>query len=194
MTMLTNRFENALVYCVQLHRNQQRKGKPIPYIAHLLSVSALVLEDGGNEDEAIAALLHDALEDQPDKTSREEIARRFGEQVVLLVNSCTDTPLTYRGGVKPPWKQRKEAYLSHLRSGANGALRVSLADKVHNGRELVADYRREGDKIWSHFHAGKDEQLWLYQSLVQAFKQGGARGALYESFEQIVSELEQLCR
>jgi (p)ppGpp synthase/HD superfamily hydrolase len=194
MTLLTNRFENALVYCVQLHRNQQRKGKPVPYIAHLLSVSALVLEDGGSEDEAIAALLHDALEDQPDKTGREEIARRFGEQVLSLVNSCTDTPITYQGGVKPPWRQRKEAYLGHLRNGANGAMRVALADKLHNGRELVADYHREGEKIWTRFHAGKEDQLWYYQSLMLAFEEGGARGQLFDHFKQVVSEFERLCR
>jgi len=194
MIVLTERFENALVYCVQLHRNQQRKGKPVPYIAHLLSVSALVLEDGGNEDEAIAALLHDALEDQPDKTSREEIARRFGQQVLSLVNSCTDTPITYQGGIKPPWRQRKEAYLSHLRTGANGAMRVALADKVHNGRELVADYQREGEKVWMRFHAGKGDQLWYYRSLRLAFREGGAGGQLFDTFEKVLSELEQLCQ
>ena len=125
MTTLTNRFADALDYCFLIHRNQHRKGKPTPYISHLLSVCALVLEDGGDEDEAIAALLHDSLEDQPDKTSREEISRRFGDRVSHLILACTDTPPEYRGGPKPPWKQRKEKYLAHVRNGVDGALRIT---------------------------------------------------------------------
>ena len=192
MTQLTNRYAEALDYCFLIHKDQKRKGKSTPYIAHLLSVSALVLEDGGDEDEAIAALLHDMLEDQPDKTSREEISQRFGERVLHLVTSCTDTPPSYKGGVKPPWKQRKEMYLKHLREGANGALRIVLADKLHNGTDLLADYRQQGESLWRHFNADKSEQLWFYRSLVSAFKEGGASGPMYERFERVVSEFESL--
>ena len=192
MTTLTDRFTEALVYCAQIHRTQTRKGKPTPYVAHLLSAAALVLEDGGDEDEAIAALLHDSLEDQPDKTSREDIGQRFGDRVLSLVAACSDTPPDYKGGPKPPWRQRKEAYLLHVRSGASGALRVSLADKVHNTRELLADYRREGDDMWSRFNAGKADQLWYLRSLVVAFRQGGAQGPLLDELDRLVSELERL--
>lgn len=107
--LLTSRFEEAMVYAAELHRTQTRKGSRVPYLAHLMSVAALVLEDGGDEDEAIAALLHDALEDHPEKTSREEIRRRFGERVASIVEHCTDTPSDWAGGLKPPWRGRKEA-------------------------------------------------------------------------------------
>ncbi len=192
MSTLTNRFTDALVYCVRVHSGQQRKGKSTPYVAHLLSVSALVLEDGGDEDEAIAALLHDALEDQPDRTSQEEIGQRFGDHVLHLVLSCTDTPPDYQGGEKPRWRQRKETYLAHLRDGAGSDLRVALADKLHNVRELLADYRCEGDNLWSRFNAGKADQLWYYQALVVAFRQGGVRGQMLLEFERVVSEFVHL--
>jgi (p)ppGpp synthase/HD superfamily hydrolase len=115
MAILTEHFTDALVYAARLHATQTRKGKPTSYIAHLLSVAALVLEDGGDETETIAALLHDALEDQPKKTSPEEIRQRFGSAVLDLILACTDTPPDYKGGPKPPWKERKEKYLAHLR-------------------------------------------------------------------------------
>ncbi len=183
-----NHFADALVYCAHVHEGQQRKGKSTPYVAHLMSVSALVLEDGGDEDEAIAALLHDALEDQPDRTSPEEIRQRFGDRVLHLVLSCTDTPPNYQGGEKPQWRQRKEAYLAHLRNSTGHDLRVSLADKLHNVRELLADYRSEGDRLWSRFNAGKSDQLWYYQALVAAFKQHGVSGKMLAEFERTVSE------
>lgn len=192
MTTLTNRFADALNYCFLIHRNQYRKGKPTPYIAHLLSVSALVLEDGGDEDEAIAALLHDSLEDQPDKTSPEEISQRFGDRVYHLILSCTDTPSDYRGGPKPPWKQRKEKYLEHIRNGADGALRITLADKVHNLTELIVDYHQQGESLWQRFNAGKSDQVWLYHSLVSAFEQGGAAGPMFGKFKHLVSDFELL--
>ena len=187
-----NRFADALTYCVHVHSGQQRKGKSTPYVAHLMSVSALVLEDGGDEDEAIAALLHDALEDQPDRTSPEEIRQRFGDRVLHIVLACTDTPADYQGGEKPPWRTRKETYLAHLRDSAGSDLRVSLADKLHNARELLADYRSEGDRLWSRFNAGKADQLWYYQSLVAAFKQCGMRGQMLVEFDRVVSEFVRL--
>ena len=192
MTALTDRFPEALVYCAHIHRTQTSKGKPTPYVAHLLSTAALVLEDGGDEDEAIAALLHDSLEDQPDKTSPEDIRRRFGDRVATLVAACSDTPPDYRGGPKAPWRQRKEAYLRHVRSGASGALRVSLADKVHNTRDMLADFRKEGNDMWGRFNAGKADQLWYLRSLVVAFRQGGAQGPLLDELDRVVSELERL--
>lgn len=190
--MITDRLSSAFRYCLLLHGAQTRKGKPIPYVAHLMSAAALVLEDGGDEDEAIAALLHDALEDRPDKTSAEEIEKRFGGKVAALVRACTDTPPDYKGGAKPSWRRRKERYLEHIRKGAEGALRVSLADKLHNARDLLLDCKTEGEALWSRFNAGKDDQLWYQRSLIAAFKQGGYSGRMLDEFERVVKELERL--
>lgn len=154
-------------------------------------MSALVLEDGGDEDEAIAALLHDALEDQPKKTSPEEIQRRFGDRVLTIVQACTDTTPEYRGGTKPSWKLRKETYLAHLRNQSN---RVALADKLHNARGLLSAYRSQGDLIWDSFNAGKEKQLWYWRSLVEAFRAGGSSGEMMDELERVVTELETLCQ
>lgn len=187
--LLTDRFAEAAAYCAMLHRDQTRKFGATPYVAHLFSVSALVLEDGGDEDEAIAALLHDALEDRPEKTSAEEIRMRFGERVLSMVQACTDTPPDYQGGEKPPWRERKEAHLEHLRQRSN---RVALADKVHNGRALLAAYRAEGERVWEAFNAGRDEQLWYWRSVVGAFRDGRNEGQLLEELERVVEELSAL--
>lgn len=189
--VLTSRFTEAVIYCLELHGSQTRKFQPVPYIAHLFSVSALVLEDGGDEDEAIAALLHDALEDQPEKTSPEEIQRRFGERVLTIVKDCTDTPPEYQGGPKPNWEQRKKAYLAHLREKSN---RVALADKLHNARGILNAYRSEGDLIWDSLNAGKEKQLWYWRSLVEAFRTGGSNGWMLDELERVVTELETLCK
>src|SRR6266480_7081738 len=134
---LTSRFEEAITFATQLHAKQLRKGTTIPYIAHLLAVTALVLENGGSEDEAIAALLHDAIEDQGGAATREEIRRRFGNMVVAIVDGCTDAEVV----PKPPWRGRKEAYISHLRQASPAVRLISAADKLHNARTILADYR-----------------------------------------------------
>jgi (p)ppGpp synthase/HD superfamily hydrolase len=148
--------------------------------------------DGGTEDEAIAALLHDALEDHPAETSRELIGERFGDEVLAIVEACTDTPHDYRGGPKPPWRQRKMAHLEHLKGAGPRELRVALADKLDNVRSTLADYRQAGELVWSRFNAGKDDQLWLIRSLSQVFHAAGAAGFLAEEFDRAVSELERL--
>lgn len=191
MTELTERTVDAFRYCLELHGRQTRKVNSGPYIAHLLNVCALVLEDGGNEDEAIAALLHDALEDRPDVATPDAIARRFGSAVASLVISCTDTPPDYRGGAKPPWRQRKEAYLEHVSASSKGELRLIIADKLSNAREMLRDYRLIGDAIWSDFNAGKDGQVWFYRSLVNRLKERGAGGPSLSELERIVSALER---
>jgi (p)ppGpp synthase/HD superfamily hydrolase len=178
---------------MQLHGADIRKGtSSVPYVAHLLGVCALVLLDGGAEEEAIAALLHDALEDHPDTTSRGIIAERFGQSVLAIVEGCTDTPLGYKGGPKPPWKGRKTAYLEHLKGAGPEERRVSLADKLDNARSILADYHAQGDLLWTRFNAGKEDQLWFYLSLRQTFRGAGATGFLVEEFERTVSELERL--
>jgi (p)ppGpp synthase/HD superfamily hydrolase len=176
-----------------------RKGTRIPYIAHLLSVCALVLEDGGDEEEAVAALLHDSLEDHPEEVCRDEIRNRYGARVLSLVEGATDTPPDYKGGEKPPWKDRKKAYAEHVRSAGPDMLRLSLADKLHNARAILADYRRIGDALWGRFNVGKSEPveirreiLWYYRSLIVAFRDAGASGYLIEELERTIAELEAI--
>lgn len=192
MPFLTPRFEEALVFASRVHAHDLRKGTSIPYLAHVLGVCALVLVDGGDEDEAIAALLHDALEDHPETVQRDDIRERFGPRVLRLVEGCTDTPADFAGGAKPPWRDRKLAYLEHLREAGLDGYRVSLADKVDNARAILADYRALGDELWSRFRAGRAEQLWYYRSLVTAFRDIGVRGWLIDELDAIVSELEVL--
>jgi (p)ppGpp synthase/HD superfamily hydrolase len=184
---LTERFEQALVYAARLHASQLRKGTTIPYIAHLMSVAALVLESGGDEDEAIAALLHDAVEDQGGARTREEIRSRFGEHVVEIVDGCTDAETI----PKPPWRQRKEQHIEHLRHATPEVLRVALADKVHNARSLVFDLRQIGPRIWERFNASQAETLWYYRTLVALFR-GVVAWPLVDELERVVTELEEL--
>ncbi len=184
---LTERFEQALVYATRLHAAQIRKATGVPYITHLLSVTALVLEDGGNEDEAIAALLHDAVEDQGGKATRAEIYRLFGEQVMAIVDGCTE----FDSLPKPPWRERKQRYLEQLRQGSSSVRRVALADKLHNARSLLSDYRQQGDEIWSMFGAGKEGMLWFYHSLLWVYRSTGSN-PLVEELARVIGELEQL--
>lgn len=199
MALLTDRFDRALAFAVGLHREDLRKGSDTPYIAHLLSVCALVLEDGGSEDEAVAALLHDALEDHPGAVDRPTIAREYGERVRALVEGCTDTPADYAGGPKPAWKARKQGYIEHVRDADPGGVRISLADKLHNARAILADYRRIGDQLWTRFNVGhpdpvdiRREVLWYYRELAGAFRQAGAAGYLIEELERTLDEIDRL--
>jgi len=190
-TVLGDRFLDALGFAHRVHRDDTRKGTPIPYVAHLLSVCGTVLVDGGDEDEAIAALLHDTLEDHADTVSREEIADRFGARVLALVEVCTDTPADYRGGPKPPWRQRKTAYLEHLRGAPAADLRISVADKLDNARAVLADFRELGEALWPRFNAGREDQLWYFRSLVDGFRHAGVRGRLIDELDRVVAELER---
>jgi len=189
---LSPRFKDALEFAISVHAGQVRKGTSIPYVAHLLAVCSLVLANGGSEEQAIAALLHDSLEDHPEKVTAVEIEQRFGPRVMNLVVACTDTPADYTGGPKPPWRDRKVAYLDHIRSaGPEGSI-VSLADKLDNARAIVADCRQVGDMLWSRFSAGKDEQLWYYRELVSSFQQAGVRSPMLDELEGLVNELSRL--
>lgn len=161
---LSHRFVDALVYAAEVHRGQTRKGTDIPYLSHLLAVSSLVSEAGGSEDEAIAGVLHDALEDQGHRTSFEQIAERFGAEVARIVRACSDT----EEQPKPPGRQRKQAYLEHLGDVDAAVLRVSLADKLHNARSIASDLREHGAAVWRRFTAGSDE-LWYYGELARLF-------------------------
>ncbi len=189
---LTTRFQDALSLTFRLHGHSARKASHVPTMAHLLGVCALVQGDGGGEDEAIAALLHDALEDEPGHITREQIQQQFGERVLAIVEASTDTPRNYRGGPKPPWRQRKEAYLAHARSADPALLRVTIADKVDNLRSMLMDYRRVGDALWWRFHAGRNEQLWYYRSCLQAYTDAGCKGPLMEEMRRLLDELTAL--
>ena len=191
-TPLSGRFLEALAFAHRVHGNDTRKGTTIPYVAHLLSVCGTVLADGGDEDEAIAALLHDTLEDHADTVSRDELQRRFGERVLVLIEVCTDTPADYRGGPKPPWRQRKAANLERLARTPASDLRVPVADKLDNARAVLADYRELGEALWPRFNAGREEQLWYFRSLVDGFRDAGVHGLLIDELDRTVSELERL--
>ena len=149
-------FDAALVYASQLHRNQSRKGGAIPYVSHLLAVTAIVLEYGGTEDEAIAALLHDAVEDQGGSATRDAICNQFGEEVAAIVDGCTDADTM----PKPPWKERKEDYISHIRDASPSVRLVSAADKLHNARAILADYQQLGEPLWDRFNGKRDDTFW----------------------------------
>lgn len=181
---LTAKFEAALVYATRLHANQTRKISGVPYIAHLMSVAALVLEAGGNEDEAIAALLHDAIEDQGGQPTREEIHRQFGDIVVAIVDGCTESDIT----PKPPWQERKTRYLEQIRHASPSVRLVSLADKLHNARSLLAEWQQQGDIIWSAFNSSREKTLWFYQSLVQVYQHTGSDW-MTEELSRVISQL-----
>jgi (p)ppGpp synthase/HD superfamily hydrolase len=186
---LGSQFESALVYANQLHANQVRKGSNVPYISHLLSVAALVLEDGGTEEEAIAALLHDAIEDQGGAKTREEIRQKFGEKVVAIVNGCTDSEVI----PKPPWKERKQRYIKHISEASLEVRRVSLADKLHNARSILADWYRIGEAVWDKFKGAKEGTLWFYRSFIAAQQEVGY-GFLSEELERVVTKIEELTK
>jgi (p)ppGpp synthase/HD superfamily hydrolase len=187
MPTLSARFEEALILATRLHADQRRKGKAVPYLAHLLAVASLVLEAGGVEDQVIAALLHDAIEDQGDKITLADIRQRFGATVATLVDGCTDA----RTWPKPPWRGRKETYIAHLRDAPASVRLVAIADKLHNARSLLADYRTHGEIVWDHFNGGKEGTLWYYRALVDAFRSAGPI-PLLDELERTVSEIEQL--
>ncbi len=185
---LTSRFDDALIYTSALHAKQFRKGSRIPYIAHLLGVTALVLENGGDEDEAIAALLHDAVEDQGGVKTLKTIRHRFGKRVASIVEGCSDA-FTHP---KPPWRERKERYLSHLETASPSTRLVSLADKVHNARSILRDLHKDGESTWSKFNGGKEGTLWYYRSLVDAFSRLDSNPLVHE-LRSAVEQIEQWC-
>lgn len=185
--LLSNRFSEALTYAAELHATQIRKGSGVPYISHLLGTASIALEYGANEDEAIAALLHDAIEDCGGAPIREAIRHLFGDNVTAIVDGCTDADTT----PKPPWRQRKQAYLDRLPQASHSVRLVSAADKLYNARSIVKDFRLLGDSVWERFKGGKDGSLWYYRSLVEAFRKAEST-PIVEELDRTVLELEQL--
>lgn len=165
---LTPKFTEAMAYAAEKHASQTRKGGGIPYLGHLLSVAGYVIDAGGTETEAIAALLHDAAEDQGGEPTLAEIRQKFGADVASIVADCSDTFKM----PKPAWRERKQQYVDHLPEASDSALLVSLADKLHNAHAILRDFRADGDELWQRFSV-KDPQdhLWYYRSLLEVYAQ-----------------------
>lgn len=190
---MSSRFQQAFEYALEKHREQKRKGSSVPYISHLMSVSALVMEACGDEDQAIAGLLHDVPEDQGGRPALEEIRARFGERVAHIVEGCTDT----FEEPKPDWKIRKQQYIEHLKHADNDTKLVSLADKLHNARSILADYRQIREEIWKRFKRGRNEQLWYFGALAAAFEASRSQpgiARLLDEFQRVRRDLEQETR
>jgi (p)ppGpp synthase/HD superfamily hydrolase len=186
---LTERFSLALEYACRLHATQYRKASNVPYVAHLLAVAAIALEHGASEDEAIAALLHDAIEDQGGAPVREEIRRRFGTSVADIVDGCTDSETI----PKPPWRERKEKYLAHLGEASPSVRLVCAADKLHNVRSLVADYRVHGEALWDRFNGGRAGTLWYYREIARILiSSSPQRNALVDELARVVDQLQRM--
>lgn len=186
--MLTHRYDDALCLAARLHRSQCRKVTAIPYLSHLLSVSALVIEYGGDEDQAIAGLLHDAVEDAGGHATGEAIRAQFGDRVADMVYACSDSD----GAAKAPWKQRKDAYIAAI-PGKGDALLVTCADKVHNVTTILEDLHIVGPDVFDRFTAGKAGTLWYYQSLSTALT-AAFPGALSDRLARIVDNLTEAAR
>lgn len=191
--LLTARFSEALVAAAQLHAGQCRKGTGIPYVSHLLAVAGIALEHGATEDEAIAALLHDAIEDAPEELGAEVVRRwirfQFGSAALEIVEGCTDTDIQ----PKPPWRDRKARYISHIAGASRSIVLVSAADKLHNARAILSDYRRIGDALWERFNAdaGKGGTIGYLRGLVSAFRATGHQSELVNELDLVVTEIEK---
>lgn len=184
---LSKKFQEALAFSTELHASQVRKGTHIPYASHLLIVAGYVLDYGGSETEAIAALLHDTVEDQGGLAVLGEIHERFGPEVAEIVEACSDAYST----PKPPWRQRKEAYLRHLTAASPSVRRVSGADKLHNARAILRDLKSSGDALWERFSGGQDGTLWYYRALADTFSALDS-GPLADDLNRVVTELESV--
>jgi GTP pyrophosphokinase len=184
---LSSRFDEAFLYAHEAHRHQRRKKTDRPYISHLLGVASLVLQYGGDEEQAIAALLHDVVEDCGGAPRLEEIRRKFGERVARIVEGCTDSDQM----PKPPWRERKEGYLRRVLHEDSEVLLISAADKLYNVREILMDLRAHGTGVWERFTGKQAGSLWYYRALVEAFR-GRAPEPLVDELGRAVAELEGL--
>ncbi|MGB2925105.1 MAG: HD domain-containing protein [Limnothrix sp.] len=186
MAKLSDRFSEALVFAEKLHRNQVRKGSGTPYIAHLLGVASLVLEVGGDENEAIAALLHDAIEDQGGIKTRDQIRKKFGDRVTEIVEGCSDS---FDSETRPPWREHKEAYIEHFKTAPNSVKLVAMADKLYNAQSILKDYRLIGAELWGRFRGKKEGTLWYYHALLSSFDQSHS---LTQELQRTLAILDEL--
>ncbi|NLF73677.1 MAG: HD domain-containing protein [Candidatus Anammoximicrobium sp.] len=191
--MLSRKFDDALQYATLIHAGQTRKGTDIPYLSHLLGVASIAMEHGADEDETIAALLHDAGEDAGGEPRINDIRQRFGNRVADIVECCTDTLET----PKPDWRKRKEKYIARLPQESASARLVSAADKLHNARAILRDFRIHGESLWTRFRGGKEGTLWYYRELVKAFRRtdldvNKELTELIDELDRVTSELHRL--
>ncbi len=180
---LTERFDEALAYASRIHRAQRRKGSETPYIAHLLGVSALAIEAGADEDQAIAALLHDAVEDQGGAERLADVRQRFGDRVAGIVSDCSDSDTD----PKPRWRERKEQYIASLAGKSPDSLLVSVCDKIYNAEAILSDLLTVGEQLWERFTGGKQGTLWYYRALADAFERY-LPGRLSSKLSRLVTE------
>jgi (p)ppGpp synthase/HD superfamily hydrolase len=181
MPKLSGTFDDAFKYAHLIHADQTRKGTHAPYIGHLMGVTSIVLDDGGSEEEAIGALLHDAAEDHGGRARLADIRARFGDAVAQIVEDCTDS----WDEPKRPWAERKLAYVDHARHLPRPSLRVSAADKVHNTYAILRDLRTFGERVWDRFSAAPDDVMAYYEGLVRAYRESGG-GPLVDELDRIV--------
>ncbi len=188
----TDRFVSAMGYAYQVHNGQRRKGTGVPYIAHVLGVAAIAMEYGADEDQAIAALLHDAAEDGGGEATLAEIRARFGDAVADIVLGCSDS-LVEDPEDKLPWQERKENYLAHLENASLGVCFVSAADKLHNVRSIMRDYHEHGDDIWNRFQGRRDGTLWYYETVAHTLVRR-YRSPLTRDLQDAVDQLLEITK
>lgn len=191
---LTTRFDHALLFAAQVHRDQDRKKSGIPYLSHLLGVASIVLDYGGDEEMAIAALLHDAVEDHGGRPMLRVIDQIFGPRVAKIVDGCTDS-YAEDAKKKEPWDKRKVRYLKRVRHEDAETRFVSAADKLYNARAVLRDLRYDGEVAFSRFSVPKAKTLWYYRSLVRAYREGGVTHRLkplIDDLDRVVTEIEHL--
>ena len=188
--VLTQRYADAVAYASTLHADQARKSTTIPYISHLLGVSSLVLEAGGDEDMAIAALLHDGPEDQGGKETLKAIRELFGDRVAHIVEGCTDS-LAENPEDKDDWLKRKRAYIAHLKEADDDTLTVSLADKLHNARAIVSDLMITGPSTWDRFNEQTSPEaiLWYYNQILETGRAKGGNTLLLTNLAEAIAEM-----
>jgi (p)ppGpp synthase/HD superfamily hydrolase len=179
-------FEDAFLYAAEKHGKQAKKGTGVPYIAHLMGVCALVLEAGGDEEVAIAALLHDVVEDCGGRPTLREVKQQFGQRVAHIVEGCTDSYVQ----PKPAWSERKLKYLRHLRAADGDVRLVSTADKLYNARSILTDYKACGESVWSRFQGGREGTLWYYGALAEELSRAKPN-RLVGQLVEVVSELDR---
>jgi (p)ppGpp synthase/HD superfamily hydrolase len=187
--MLTQRFAQGLAMAIEAHDQQYRKGTSIPYVSHPMAVASIALEYGADEDQAIAALLHDVVEDAG-AIFIERIQSSFGDRVLNIVMGCTDG-IADNNGKKAEWMQRKASYIEHLKNASDDVILVSGADKLHNARAIVSDIECIGELVFKRFSATKQQTLWYYQSLSQMFKLRNA--PMHQALTRAVEQMHQLC-
>ena len=183
----SDKFTNALSFTATLHNGQLRKGTQIPYISHLLSVSVIVMRNGGDEEQVIAALLHDSVEDQGGITLLSDIESKFGARVAKIVRQCSDS----FEKPKPPWDQRKKAYVASIAHKSDDAILISMADKADNAHTILNNYRKIGEKLWELFRGGREGTLWYYRACVDAFG-NRSNSDLYQELADLVSQIEDI--